>query len=67
MPGYGSKVAADAKKRIVEPRLSKCTTWSEASAERAGRTDARHFYFILHLLYDVMDIPFKLAGFRDGE
>jgi hypothetical protein len=25
------------------------------------------FYFILHLLYDVMDIPFGEAGFCDGE
>jgi hypothetical protein len=26
-----------------------------------------HSYFILQLLYDVMDIPFGMAGFRDGE
>jgi hypothetical protein len=26
-----------------------------------------HLYFILQLLYDVMDIPFGGAGFCDGE
>jgi hypothetical protein len=25
------------------------------------------FYFILQLLYDVMDIPFGMAGLWDGE
>ena len=43
----------------------------EPSARVSGgqepRKAAAELYFILQLLYDVMDIPFGGAGFCDGE
>jgi hypothetical protein len=39
----------------------------ENSARLASGHSCCYFYFILQLLYDVMDIPFAGAGFCDGE
>jgi hypothetical protein len=57
--------------RLWEPlyeQFGQMDKYSSRTQSRNSDSQIKHvFYFILQLLYDVMDIPFEGPGFCDGE